>query len=452
MIFRRIAAAVLSTALCAGMMTAVYAEGAAADTDTDTAVNIDSIPLDQRTYMGITADTWDAEAEPQNEGSTLFNLFGTTAYADDEAYTRTAENVQTEGIDVSWYQSYPGGNSKKYYPIDWKAVAADGIDFAFIKAAGRGYGDAGTLYKDPCFKTNIEGAKAAGLKVGVYFFSQAVSLEEAVEEADMVCDMVDGYDLDLPIFIDYEFASYYRVNNGASNAERTEIIKAFCEEVINRGYQAGVYTYASLAGGTIDGKGLAEDYWFWVASYGLDKVSAYYKGAYDYWQYADNGSVSGIQGGVDMDHRYEGTETPSRSQNSKAVYNMYRLYNPNTGEHFFTADSSERDKLKKLGWRYEGIAWLSVTDQSVPVYRLYNSNGSEHHYTTSESERDKLIAAGWRDEGIGWYSDPDETTSIYRVYNPNAFSNNHHYTSSKAERDRLVAAGWRDEGLGWYGY
>ena len=173
---------------------------------------------------------------------------------------------------------------------------------------------------------------------------------------------------------------------------------------------------------------------------------------------------------------------------------MYRLYNPNSGEHFYTANAGERDMLISLGWNYEGIGWIAPNMSNVPVYRLYNPNGGEHHYTTNAGERNGLIAMGWNDEGIGWYScegmgwyaDASQTTplqryttdsyvaavltsagwrdvgggwysgdipktALYRQYNPNAFANNHNYTTSLGENDWLVSIGWRAEGIGWYG-
>lgn len=83
---------------------------------------------------------------------------------------------------------------------------------------------------------------------------------------------------------------------------------------------------------------------------------------------------------------------------------MYRLYNPNSGEHFYTSIAAERDYLKSAGWKYEGVNWHSGGDK--PVYRLYNPNAKagSHHYTLSSSERDNLVRLGWRDEGIGWYA------------------------------------------------
>lgn len=128
---------------------------------------------------------------------------------------------------------------------------------------------------------------------------------------------------------------------------------------------------------------------------------------------------------------------------------MYRLYNPNSGEHFYTADMHERDDVVAAGWRDEGIGWVAPVDGD-PVYRMYNRRGGEHHYTLDSGERDMLIRAGWNYEGIGWYSDPYKTVAVLREYNPNQFSCNHNFTVSKEEHDHLVKVGWRDEGIAWY--
>lgn len=127
---------------------------------------------------------------------------------------------------------------------------------------------------------------------------------------------------------------------------------------------------------------------------------------------------------------------------------MYRLYNPNSGEHFYTKTVSERDHLRSVGWRYEGIGWQAPTNGN-PVYRLYNPNAGDHHYTLLVSERDHLKKVGWRDEGISWYS-PNSGIPLYRLYNPNAKAGSHHYTPITSERDNLKKAGWRYEGIAWY--
>ena len=130
---------------------------------------------------------------------------------------------------------------------------------------------------------------------------------------------------------------------------------------------------------------------------------------------------------------------------------MMRLYNPYTGEHFYTSDTIEFDNLVALGWKDEGIGWVAPETSNTPVYRLYNPNSGDHHYTTSADERDSLTKVGWRDEEIGWYSDDNKGVALYRQYNPNATVGTHNYTTSKDENDKLVKAGWRSEGISWYG-
>lgn len=129
---------------------------------------------------------------------------------------------------------------------------------------------------------------------------------------------------------------------------------------------------------------------------------------------------------------------------------MHRMYNPNSGEHFYTADGGERDALVSVGWDYEGVAW-NAPKSGQPVYRMYNENAGDHHYTPSAEERDMLVSVGWNYEGVGWYSDTGQGMPLYRLYNPNALAGSHHYTTSAGERDMLKGVGWQDEGIGWYG-
>ena len=152
-------------------------------------------------------------------------------------------------------------------------------------------------------------------------------------------------------------------------------------------------------------------------------------------------------GGVDYVFNSQGICTGSLS----STVNMYRLYNPNSGEHFYTSSATERNNLIDVGWNYEGIGWVAPATSNTPVYRLYNRYGGEHHYTTSVFERNSLIAAGWEDEGIGWYSDDSQRVPLYRQYNPFAYANNHNYTTSHDENNYLVSIGWRAENIGWYG-
>lgn len=135
---------------------------------------------------------------------------------------------------------------------------------------------------------------------------------------------------------------------------------------------------------------------------------------------------------------------------------MFRLYNPNSGEHFYTASVSERDSLVRVGWNNEGKGWTAPASSKTPVFRLYS--GTDHHYTPSAAERDAPVRAGWKYEGIGWYSDDAKGMSLYRQFNPNvnpaAPTNNsgsHNYTLSRPEHDFLCANGWTGKGVGWYG-
>lgn len=133
---------------------------------------------------------------------------------------------------------------------------------------------------------------------------------------------------------------------------------------------------------------------------------------------------------------------------------MYRVYNPNSSEHFYTANPEERQMLIDLGWDDEGIAWLAPKNKGADVYRLYNPNG-EHHFTLNAAERDGLVKMGWDYEGVGWKSaDPEDKNNIFNVfreYNPNEYKCNHNYTTSAREHRMLTKAiGWDDEGIGWY--
>ena len=208
-------------------------------------------------------------------------------FGGDGALSQSSGN---RGIDVSKYQ----GN------IDWGAVAASGINFAIIRVGYRGSAS-GALVQDPYFKKNISGATKAGIKVGLYFFTQAVNEAEAVEEASMAMSLASGYKVTYPIFIDTESASNGRAN-GLSKSARTAVVKAFCQTVRNGGYKAGVYASKSWYANQLNASAL-NGYCIWVAQY---NSSCTYSGKYDMWQYSSKGSVSGIKGNVDMNISYTG--------------------------------------------------------------------------------------------------------------------------------------------------
>ena len=192
------------------------------------------------------------------------------------------------GIDVSKYQP----------SINWAAVKSSGVDYAIIRCGYRG-SSTGALIEDPYFKSHIKGAKAAGLKVGVYFFTTAVTEAEAVEEASMCAYLCNGYGLDFPIFMDCE-SSPRAGYNGMSASQRTAIIKAFCNTVRSAGYSAGVYANKTWLSSYMNA-GELSGYKIWLAQYNSAPT---YSGKYDMWQYTSKGSVNGISGYVDMNKCY----------------------------------------------------------------------------------------------------------------------------------------------------
>ena len=163
-------------------------------------------------------------------------------------------------------------------------------------------------------------------------------------------------------------------------------------------------------------------------------------------------AVEPDQGGAKKPGESEAPQNEnSASENNETVDSMHRLYNSNSGEHFYTYSQDEYENLVGLGWTDEGTGWKAPEISNTPVYRMYNPNAGEHHYTSDISERDYLVSIGWNYEGIGWYSDDNQTTPLYRDYNPNAWANNHNYTTDAGEHEYLISQGWNAEGYGWYG-
>ena len=211
-------------------------------------------------------------------------------------YTPRATQNETlhKGIDVSAWQG----------TVDWKAVAADGVEFVIIRAAWKS-SSTGKLSSDGRFVEYITGAKAAGLKVGAYVFSQAITEQEAREEAQFLMAMVDPYEIDLPLVLDFEYYSDATGNSGRlynaklSRQKATDICNAFCKEVEKYGYESMVYANPSMLTYQLYREQLGR---LWLAHY-TTKTS--YSGQYEYWQCSGNGGVKGITGAVDLNFWFE---------------------------------------------------------------------------------------------------------------------------------------------------
>ena len=197
------------------------------------------------------------------------------------------------GIDVSEFQ---GGD------IDWKQVKDSGIEFVIARVGYRAYGESGELVKDAMFEQNIEGALEAGLEVGVYFFSQAITPGEAVEEAEFVLDLIRPYKITGPVVYDTEeIKGDTARTDGNTRQEFTNYCKVFCDTVEHAGYDSMIYANMKWMAFTLDMEELT-DYDFWYADYHELPQNPY---DYAIWQYSETGAVPGINANVELNIRSE---------------------------------------------------------------------------------------------------------------------------------------------------
>ena len=201
-------------------------------------------------------------------------------------YLTDGKVTSYKGIDVSSHQGV----------IDWNLVAQDGVEFAFIRVGFRGYGSEGKLVVDEMFHTNIQQAKEAGVKVGVYMFSQATTEAELDEEVQLVLDNIASYQLDCPVVYDVEMISGNGRMNNLTPEERTNLTLRFCEKIAQAGYRPMIYHNTEMAAIRIDYAAL-EAYDKWYAAYNRRMFFPY---EFKVWQYSDKGSVQGIKTNVDM--------------------------------------------------------------------------------------------------------------------------------------------------------
>lgn len=206
-------------------------------------------------------------------------------------YVENDQVVSHMGIDVSKYQG----------KINWEKVAAEGVEFVFLRLGLRGY-ESGKLVEDETFQANIKGATAHGIKVGVYFFSQAITVEEAVEEANFVLERIAPYNIECPVVFDVEKvgSSSARMNQ-LTPQERTDVTIAFLDTIEAAGYKSMFYHNMETALLLLELERL-KDYDRWFAYYGEE---LYYPYAYGVWQYSEKGRINGISAEVDMNIAFE---------------------------------------------------------------------------------------------------------------------------------------------------
>lgn len=244
------------------------------------------------TYRGMTM-----EAVP----GVAVNRYDPDGFYTDEKgrvqYTSKGASARA-GIDVSYSQG----------DIDWAAVAADGVDFAIIRLGYRGYTQ-GALNTDTCYEANFQGARDAGLDVGVYFFSQALTPEEAQEEAQFVLDTLNGSPLEYPVVFDWEFITHDSEarTHGMDGETLTQCAAAFCQVIEEGGYTPAVYFNRDMGYLYYDLSQL-DQYPFWLADY--DSVPDFYY-RFQLWQYTHTGTVAGIEGNVDLNLDFGPVYDPS---------------------------------------------------------------------------------------------------------------------------------------------
>lgn len=290
---------VLLSAMCAG--TAVYSAAVqAADTeiisyDTYNSIKEDEskevlVPTADKTEYQAETTTVTAPAETETTVTTTiqpFNVFdiyeGHQNHSVQQGQTEIPIHIKTRGIDVSQWQGV----------IDWQSVKKNGVDFAIIRA---GYGKEYDQV-DLKFHENMKNAQAAGMDCGAYWYSYATTVEAAYREAEVCYNTIKDYDFTYPIYFDIEEAS----QEALSTAQVSAIIEAFCTTLQEKGYYVGLYSNANFLSSKVYSNVLSK-YDIWVAHYGVDAPR--YSGDYGIWQYASNGSVSGINGNVDINYGY----------------------------------------------------------------------------------------------------------------------------------------------------
>lgn len=198
---------------------------------------------------------------------------------------KSDDTLASVGVDVSSHQQ----------EIDWELVAANGVEFAMIRVGYRGYTE-GEIQPDDYFVQNIEGARAAGLDVGVYFFSQALDEQEAIDEANYVLEQIKDYPLSYPVIFDWEDIEADARTDGMDSVQLTKNAIAFCDTIKQAGYRAGVYFNQRFGYEEFDLESL-QDYVFWLAEYNDTPSFSFH---FQIWQYCNDGRVDGIKTDVDL--------------------------------------------------------------------------------------------------------------------------------------------------------
>lgn len=217
----------------------------------------------------------------------VLNPYGPEDLVTEDGFMNLVDGETITGIDVSYYQK----------EIDWQQVADFGIEFVIVRLGCRGY-ESGSLIEDKMVHTYLQGARQAGLKIGAYFYSQAITVEEAREEARFALEILDGFQLELPIAYDWEYVSDTARTANMTGQLLMDCTVAFCETIREGGYEPMVYFNPTMTQVYLDLAELQQQgYPFWLAHYS-DVMTFPYR--VELWQYSYTGQVPGITGNVDL--------------------------------------------------------------------------------------------------------------------------------------------------------
>lgn len=335
-----------------------------ADLPEDSGLEEESLPEEAeetpRLYNGYEADYED----PQ------FLKLLETGFFEDTGIAPIAEARVSHNSRFQNYTTHFGVDISKWNTISSWSTLAKSVDFVLIRCGNRTT-SGGTLSKDPKFDEYMKAAQKAGLNVGVYIYSQAITEQEAREEAEFALELCEGYDFKLPIVIDYEYYNFggRLYDAHLSNAERTNICRTFCEVIEAAGRPAMIYANLSMLTDDMDGESLAEaGYDIWMAHW---VSSTNYGGTYTYWQYTDSAYVSGISGKVDANYWYELPEaTISKAVSSTDGVHLSWTQVDAADQYVIYRKEDGASAWTKIG-SVTGAETVSYLDETVEEGRYY---------------------------------------------------------------------------------
>lgn len=281
--------------------------------------------------------------------------FGSNAVVDSETYTHPSQFdncMVIDGVDVSYWQNSRGA-------IDWNKVKRQGIDYALIRIGYTGLDSPFSMEKDSYFESNYQGAKDAGIMVGVYYYSCATTIAEAQKEADYVLNILDGRDLDMPVVYDFEYAGRIKTKY-KSRAQSTSNSLAFLKKIADSGYEPMFYSYRNIMDPSnspkVDMSLIENKYKVWIAQYYTD-IS--YSRPFQFWQYTSSGSVAGLSGPIDCNFWYY----DNAAEKTKAGTTSIKKADIKLGATSFKYNKNK--KYPKVTVKYNGTTLTQGTDYKV---------------------------------------------------------------------------------------